>query len=74
MDRKKTVTKINFWHEIEKEILDAKDENCGIIICFDANAKLGSTIIKDDPNAMSNNGQIFSNLMNRHNLSVANAS
>ena len=59
---------------MEKEIIDAKDENCGIIIGFDANAKLGSSIIQGDPNVMSNNGLIFLNLVKRHNLTVANAS
>ena len=65
---------LNFWHQMEKEIIDAKDENCGIIIGFDANAKLGSSIIQGDPNVMSNNGLIFLNLVKRHNLTVANAS
>ena len=55
-------------------MIDARDENCGIIIALDANAKLGSSIIKGDPNMMSSNGQILLNLLQRQNLTVANAS
>ena len=42
-----------FWQEFEKEIIDAKEENCLIVAELDANAKLGREIIKEDPNPIS---------------------
>ena len=63
---------LNFWQTLEKEILDAKDENCGVLIEFDANAKLGSEIIKGDPNEKSENGEILLSLVKRNNLIIAN--
>ena len=62
-----------FWQELEQEILSAKDDNCLVLIQLDANAKLGSDIIKDDPHIMTENGQLLLDIMERQNLSVVNA-
>ena len=48
---------MSFWQEIELEIMNARDNNCLIIMELDANAKIGPDVIKDDPNKTSNNGQ-----------------
>ena len=37
-------TIFEFWQNLEKEILAAKEQNCSIIIQLDANAKIGSEI------------------------------
>ena len=50
---------LHFWQEVEKQIILAKDEGCGIVMECDANAKLGCDIIMNDPNDMSSNGQIL---------------
>ena len=63
-----------FWQELEGEIINAKEENFAVLLEFDANAKLGSKIIANDPNCMSENGKIFFDIIRRHNLTVANAS
>ena len=65
---------LDFWYALEKEILDAKDENCGILLEMDANAKLGPNIVQGDPNEMSENGVIMFNVVKRHNLIIANTS
>ena len=65
---------LSFWHALETEIVDAKDENCGILLEMDANAKLGPSIIQGDPNEMSENGEIMFNVVKRHNLIIANTS
>ena len=62
-----------FWEEIEKEVILARDENCFILIQMDANAKLGSGIIKKDPHQMSENGTLLNNFILRQNLSCLNA-
>ena len=62
-----------FWQELEMHIVDAKTEDCGILIEMDANAKLGSEIILNDPNNMSNNGKILLGLMNRQHLVCLNS-
>ena len=65
---------LSFWQEIEAEVMNAKDDDCSIIIELDANAKLGKDIIKDDPNQMSKNGRIMLDIAERQNLHIANAS
>ena len=37
---------LDFWAEIEKEIIKSKDNNCHIIIQLDANAKVGKELSK----------------------------
>ena len=46
---------LSFWQEFEAQIIQAKDDNCHILIQMDANAKVGSQVIKGDPHKMSNN-------------------
>ena len=63
---------LNFWQEMEVEILKAKDDECLIIIEMDANAKIGKPFIRMDPNQMSNNGRIMLDMFERQNLVIAN--
>ena len=63
----------NFWQKVEKEILDSKRGNCSIILETDANAKIGSSIIKGDPHEMSRNGKLFLEMIKRQGLIVLNA-
>ena len=63
----------DFWLNVEKEIIDAKNENCCVLIQCDANAKLGNANIENDPNKMSNNGQILLDILSRNNLFVLNS-
>ena len=65
---------LSFWQNLESEVMNAKDNNCLIIIELDAHAKVGPGVIKDDPNQMSNNGKIMLDIIERQNLEVANAS
>ena len=62
-----------FWQELEQEVMSAKDDGCLLVIQLDANAKLGSEIIKSDPHNITENGQLLLDLMDRQNLSVVNA-
>ena len=64
---------LEFWQEIEQEIIAAKEQNCLIIIQLDANAKLGNKVIKGDPNDISENGKIMLDIVKRQNLTVANS-
>ena len=64
---------VRFWQELETEVIKAHDNNRNIIIQLDANAKLGSDIIKGDPHKMSGNGKILFDLIQRQDLVVANA-
>ena len=60
---------LKFWHSLEKEIIKAKQENCGIKIQMDANAKLESEIQE-----LSRNGQYLLDLASRQNLKILNNS
>ena len=64
---------LNFWQELETEVMKAKDDSCNIIIQMDANAKVGSEIIKGDPNKISNNGKLMLDIMERQNLIIVNS-
>ena len=64
---------LRYWQELEAEVIKAKDCNRNIIIQMDANAKLGSDIIKGDPHSMSNNGKILHDLVERQDLVILNA-
>ena len=62
-----------FWTEVKNEVINAKDKTCLIVIQMDANAKVGKTTIKNDPHETSNNGRILLELVERQNLTIANA-
>ena len=62
-----------FWQDLEKEIIWAKEQNCKILIQMDANAKVGSDVITNDPNKLSCNGDLLLELISRQNLAILNA-
>ena len=64
---------INNWQEFESEVIKANDLNINVIIQMDANAKLGSDIIKGCPHKMSNNGKLLYDIIERQDLIVVNA-
>ena len=66
--------KLTFWSSLEQEIICAKNEQCAILVQLDANAKVGNTVIQGDPNAMSENGKMLLNLVERENLFIQNIS
>ena len=37
-----------FWQQFEAEIIEAKEDDCLVLIEIDANAKLGTNVIKND--------------------------
>ena len=61
---------INYWQEFESEVIKANDLNINVIIQMDANAKLGSDIIKGCPHKMSNNGKLLYDIIERQDLIV----
>ena len=63
----------SFWQELEKEIIDAKEEECFILIQMDANAKLGGEVLKNDSHSMSVNGQRLWDIIQRQNLNCLNS-
>ena len=71
-DEEKQIT-LNFWLEIEKEVLAARDNGCMILIEMDANAKVGNEVIANDPHEQTNNGKILLDIVNRHDLVIVNA-
>ena len=63
----------NFWEELEKEIITAKEKNCLVLIQMDANAKIGGGVIANNPHAISENGKLLLDLLGRQNLRCLNA-
>ena len=66
--------KLNFWHNLEKEIMSAYEENCEIVMELDANAKVGPNVIPNDPNVQSENGRYMMEMLARQNLHMLNSS
>ena len=64
---------LEFWEELEKEIVAAFKENCMILIELDANAKIGSNLIKNNPHQnVTNNGKFLIDMAERRNLVILN--
>ena len=62
----------SFWHILEKQVVEAKNDNCKIIIQCDANAKLGNNVYPKDPHGQSENGSILEEIVSRNSLSILN--
>ena len=58
-----TQIKLNFWQNLEKEIISAYDSDCEIMIQLDANAKVGPNVIPNDPNSQSENGRLMMDML-----------
>ena len=65
---------LNFWLKVESEIIKARENGCAVLAEFDANAKVGRNVVKNDPNNRSNNGQIMLNMLNRQCMLLGNSS
>ena len=63
---------IDFWQEVEKQVILAFEEKCLIIIQMDANAKLGGKIFAQDPHETTENGILLSDMAQRQNLHILN--
>ena len=58
---------LKFWSKLEQEIIEAKQNDCWILIEMDANAKLNSEI-----HPMTENGRLMAGLVERQNLVILN--
>ena len=67
-----TSEKMPFFVALEKEISKAIMNGKLVIIELDANSKLGSTYVENDPHEMSANGRILEGIIQRNGLIVAN--
>ena len=63
----------SFWEEIEKEVIEAVENNCMVLVELDANAKIGKEHIKGDPHECTQNGKLLLEMVKRKNLVIANA-
>ena len=63
---------MDFWQDLEKQVILAFEEKCLIIIQMDANAKLGSRLFAKDPHDMTENGLFLSEMVQRQNLHILN--
>ena len=63
---------LSFWQQFEAEIIDAKENNCLVMIEIDANAKLGPSIIKNDMHSITENGSLLRDILKRQNLTCLN--
>ena len=59
---------------VEEQVERAKLAGCMVIVAEDANAKLGPSIIKNDPHPMSENGKLLAATIKRQDLKIINIS
>ena len=62
----------SFFIALEAEIVKSEIAGKSVIVEMDANSKLGTKYIPNDPHLMSPNGKILSEIIERHALIVAN--
>ena len=48
-----------FWNYLEREVLEAEEEQIGLVIEIDSNSWAGSTLIPNDPNKQNSNGKLL---------------
>ena len=65
--------KTPFFEALEAEVSRAELEGRSVIICMDANSKLGPNYIKGDPHSQSQNGKLLAGILDRHALIVLNS-
>ena len=65
--------RLESFSKLEEEIIKAREDNCGIIIECDANAKLGGGVINGDKHKMTSNGQLLYGIIQRNGLVVGNS-
>ena len=63
---------LSFWQQFEAEIIEAKENDCLVLIEVDANAKLGTSLIKNDMHSITENGIILRDILRRQNLTCLN--
>ena len=68
------IKRFEFWQSLEQEIVASKNLNCMKLIKMDGNAKLGKSIISQDPNDISENGRLLRDLIERESLVLLNVS
>ena len=54
------------WDFLEVEAKEAETLEQGLVIQIDANAHLGPTVLKGDPNLMNPNGKMFAEFLEQH--------
>ena len=64
--------KQEFFSRLDEEIKSSKIAGAMICIQMDANSKLGSEYIADDPNPQSKNGKMLANVVDENDLIVVN--
>ena len=62
----------SFWQQFEAEIINAKENECFVLIEMDANAKLGAGWIQNDPHKISDNGTLLPDILVRQNVACLN--
>ena len=68
------VVRETYRSTVEEQIERAYLAGCMVLLAEDANAKLGSTIIPNDPHEMSENGKLFHGMIERQDLAILNKS
>ena len=69
-----TLVREKYRSTVEEQVARSYLAGCMILVAEDSNAKLGPTIIMDDPNPMSENGKLLAGMISRQGLNIINKS
>ena len=58
--------KYSFWNYLDKEVLEAEEEQIGIVIQMDSNCWAGHELIPNDPNSQNANGKLLELFLRRN--------
>ena len=55
-----------FWNYLEREVMEAEEEQIGLVIEIDSNSWAGNALIPNDPNKQNSNGKLLELFLNRN--------
>ena len=58
--------KEKFWNYLEREVIEAEDEQVGLVIEIDSNSWAGSKLIPNDPNTRNSNEKLLEMFLKRN--------
>ena len=68
------VVREKYRSTVEEQVVRSFLAGCMVLVAEDSNAKLGPTLVPNDPNPMSENGKLLAGMISRQNLTIANTS
>ena len=66
LDISQTERRNKLWEYLDTEVIEAEQNNPGLIIQIDGNAHVGGAILKNDPNPENDDGKVMEDFLKRN--------